>query len=147
MRLMVIVLVVLMVSQGNFINLDGVLWDLTYVKLWLLFFWQDVLFQSQLLILTWSYCPKKRICSFFSDLRSISLSNFLNKVLSRIIHDRIEKVIPKIISPNQSGFVKGRRITENVLLVKEIICDIRIRGKLTNVVIKLDMGKAYDRVD
>ncbi|XP_059310014.1 uncharacterized protein LOC132061173 [Lycium ferocissimum] len=43
-------------------------------------------------------------------------------------------------------FVKGRSIIENVLLTQEIVTDIRKRGKPANVVIKLDMAKAYDRV-
>ncbi|XP_049357633.1 uncharacterized protein LOC125822286 [Solanum verrucosum] len=61
--------------------------------------------------------------------------------------DGLEGILPKLISPNQSGFVKGRNITENVLLAQEIISEIRKRGKPANVVIKLDMAKAYDRVD
>lgn len=35
---------------------------------------------------------------------------------------------------------------ENVLLVQEIVHDIRIRAKPANVIIKLDMTKAYDRL-
>ncbi|XP_015161833.1 uncharacterized protein [Solanum tuberosum] len=41
----------------------------------------------------------------------------------------------------------GRNISENVLLAQEIIGDIGKRGKPANVVIKLDMAKAYDRVN
>ncbi|XP_060210567.1 uncharacterized protein LOC132637503 [Lycium barbarum] len=44
------------------------------------------------------------------------------------------------------GFVKGRNIAENVLLAQEIIRDINLRAKHTNMVIKLDMAKAYDRL-
>lgn len=51
------------------------------------------------------------------------------------------------MSLNQWEFVKGRDILENVLLAQEIISDIRKRGKPTNVVIKMDMAKAYDIVD
>lgn len=79
-------------------------------------------------------------------MRPISLSNFIHKVMSRIIHDKLEKFLPSIISPNQSGFVQGRSIIENVLLTQEIVTDISKRGKPANVVIKLDMAKAYDRV-
>ncbi|XP_075101813.1 uncharacterized protein LOC142177241 [Nicotiana tabacum] len=43
-------------------------------------------------------------------------------------------------------FVKARSIFENILLTQEIVTDIRLRGKPANVVIKLDMAKAYDRV-
>lgn len=42
--------------------------------------------------------------------------------------------------------MKGRNIAENVLLVQEIVRDIGKRNKLHNVVVKLDMAKAYDRV-
>lgn len=42
--------------------------------------------------------------------------------------------------------MKGRSIVENVLLTQEIITDIRLRTKAgPNVIIKLDMTKAYDR--
>ncbi|XP_059306396.1 uncharacterized protein LOC132057813 [Lycium ferocissimum] len=76
----------------------------------------------------------------------ISLSNFVNKVTSRVLHGRLERLMPRLISPNQSGFVKGRSIFENILLTQEIVLDIRLREKPANVVIKLDMAKAYDRV-
>ncbi|XP_075095490.1 uncharacterized protein LOC142173745 [Nicotiana tabacum] len=90
--------------------------------------------------------PKKPRVETFSDLRPISLSNFINKVLSRVLHDRLEIFLPSLIAPNQSGFVKGRSIFENILLTQEIVTDIRLKGKPANVVIKLDMAKAYDRV-
>ncbi|XP_019229533.1 PREDICTED: uncharacterized protein LOC109210559 [Nicotiana attenuata] len=89
--------------------------------------------------------PKKKEVSTFSDLRPISLSNFINKIFSRIIHERLVDLLPKIISEEQAGFVKGRSIVENVLLTQEIITDIRLRTRAgPNVVIKLDMTKAYD---
>lgn len=65
--------------------------------------------------------------------------------MSRIMHDRVANLLPRLISPNQSDFVKGRIIVENVLLTQELIHDIRRRGKPSNVVLKLDMTKSYDR--
>lgn len=41
--------------------------------------------------------------------------------------------------------MKGRSITENVVLAQDII-DTKIRNKLHNVGVKLDMAKEYDRV-
>lgn len=52
----------------------------------------------------------------------------------------LKGVLPSLISRDQSRFVKGKSITENVL-AQEIISDIRIRGKLSNMVIKIDMAK------
>nr|XP_009604169.1 uncharacterized protein LOC104099012 [Nicotiana tomentosiformis] len=62
------------------------------------------------------------------------------------MHDKLEKILPSLISTSQSGFVKGRSIFENILLTQEIVSDIRLRGKPANVVIKHDMAKTYDRV-
>lgn len=54
--------------------------------------------------------PKMPRVQTFSDLRPISLSNFINKVLSMVLHDWLERFLPSLISPNQVGFVKGRSI-------------------------------------
>lgn len=83
--------------------------------------------------------PKKNDIHSFSDLRPINLSNFVNQVISRVVHYRLEKFLPRLISANQSGFVKGRSIIENVLLTQEIASDITKRGKPANIIIKLDM--------
>ena len=99
--------------------------------------------------------PKKKEVQTFSDMRPISLSNFVNKVISRVVHERMVHLLPDLISQNQAGFVRGRSIVENILLTQEIITDIRLRtnkGKkngnviVPNVVMKLDMTKAYDRL-
>ncbi|XP_059294448.1 uncharacterized protein LOC132047418 [Lycium ferocissimum] len=79
-------------------------------------------------------------------LRPINLSNFINKIISRLLHDKLEVILPSLISPNQSGFVKGRNIIENVLLTQELLANIRKRGKHANVIVKLDMANAYDRL-
>lgn len=58
----------------------------------------------------------KKEVTTFSDLRTISLSNFTNKIISRVIHKRLVGLLPSLISEEQAGFVKGRSIVENVLL-------------------------------
>lgn len=80
-------------------------------------------------------------------MRPISLSNFINKVFSRFIHERLVGLLPNLISDEQAGFVKGRSIVENVILIQKIITDIRLRIKTRpNIVIKIDMTEAYDRL-
>ncbi|XP_060196264.1 uncharacterized protein LOC132637519 [Lycium barbarum] len=62
--------------------------------------------------------------------------------------DEVKNVVFNLSGSSASGldgFVLGRSIIENVLLAEEIVTDIRKRGKPANVVIKLDMAKAYDR--
>ncbi|XP_060200321.1 uncharacterized protein LOC132628563 [Lycium barbarum] len=70
----------------------------------------------------------------------------LPKFITHTNLNKLENVLPSLVSANQSGFVKGRCIIENVLLTQEVVSDIRLRGKPANVVLKLDMAKAYDRV-
>ncbi|XP_071939020.1 uncharacterized protein [Coffea arabica] len=90
--------------------------------------------------------PKNPNPQEFSHYRPISLCNFFNKLLSRILADRVASLLPKIISPQQTGFVKGRNITENFLLAQEVVSGIGKKTRGGNVVMKLDMSKAYDRV-
>ncbi|KAK6782011.1 hypothetical protein RDI58_019807 [Solanum bulbocastanum] len=90
--------------------------------------------------------PKIEQPNRFKDLRPISLSNFSNKIISKILSLRLADVIPLLISDNQSSFVRERNITENIMLAQEITHGIKKPKLGDNVVIKLDMTKAYDRV-
>lgn len=60
----------------------------------------------------------------------------------------LKEVFPEIISPNQSAFVKGCQISDNILIVHKMLLFLN-RDKSNNhhMVIKLDMSKAYDRVE
>lgn len=84
--------------------------------------------------------------SCFSDYRPISLTNFLNKVISKILASRLEAFLPKLISKDQSGVVKGRLIPDNILLSEELLCSINKKTRGSNIALKLDMAKAFDKV-
>ncbi|XP_055824484.1 uncharacterized protein LOC129893019 [Solanum dulcamara] len=90
--------------------------------------------------------PKVSHPNKLSEFRPISLSNFTNKIISKLLCLRLAPTLPTLISPNQSGFVKNRSISENIMLAQEIIHQIKKPNVGGNVVIKLDMAKAYDRV-
>ena len=51
-----------------------------------------------------------------------------------------------MISQNQCGFVKGRQISDNILLAEELMTSINKKVRGSNAVLKLDMAKAFDRV-
>lgn len=89
---------------------------------------------------------KKDNVQSFSNLRPISLSKFVNKIQSKIVHFRLVSILPRLISPNRLGFVKESNIIENVLLTQELIVNIGQRRHPSNVVMKLDMANTYDRV-
>lgn len=81
-----------------------------------------------------------------SEYRPIGLSNYVNKVISKLLCIKYSPILPDLISINQSGFFNERNISENIMLALEIIHQIKKPNIGSNVVIKLDMTKAYDKV-
>jgi len=65
--------------------------------------------------------PKKnKDKTILENLRPISLLNFDYKILTKVLANRLEKV-PKIINPDQTGYVKGRYIGENIRLIQDLM--------------------------
>lgn len=91
--------------------------------------------------------PKKSNASTWSDFRPINLCNVLNKIITKLLANRLAKLLLSIITENQSGFVGGRLISDNILLAQELIGRIHQKARGGNIAIKLDMMKAYDRLD
>ena len=83
------------------------------------------------------------------ELRLISLCNVLCKLVAKVLPNRMKNVLCRLISPSQVAFVPGRFITDNILLVSEVLHCLKrhTRGRIGDVALKLDISKAYDRVD
>ncbi|CAM8986786.1 unnamed protein product [Rhodiola kirilowii] len=87
--------------------------------------------------------PKVASATNMSQLRPISLCNFCHKIISRLLSSRLSGLLPRLISEEQVGFVQGRCIHENVCLAHDLAHDLNNKIFGGNVIIKLDMAKAY----
>lgn len=114
-------------------------------KIWL----NTISFPAQLNDTNVVLIPKKENACCLKDLRPIALCNVLYKILAKVLSNRLKILLPNLISENQSAFVPGRSITDNVLVAFEVVHHMRrkSRGSEGEVALKLDISKAYDRVN
>ena len=92
--------------------------------------------------------PKQLGPETVSHFRPISLCNTVYKIVSKILIHRIKPLLPRLISPMQAAFLKGRRGSDNVIIAQELIYSLgNRRGKEGYMVVKIDLEKAYDRLE
>lgn len=89
--------------------------------------------------------PKKEEPIGIGDHRPISLVHSIAKLITKVMANRLAPKFATMIAPNQSAFVRGRRIHDNFLLVHHMTRYLHSQRKPT-LLIKLDITKAFDSI-
>ncbi|XP_057440277.1 uncharacterized protein LOC130732189 [Lotus japonicus] len=93
--------------------------------------------------------PKVKKPLHANQFRPISLCNVIFKIITKTMANRLKLILPDIICEAQSAFVPGRLITDNALVAFECFHFMKKKtsGRNGVLALKLDMSKAYDRVE
>lgn len=95
-----------------------------------------------------SLIPKCQNLEALSNYRPISLCNSVYKIVTKILVARIRLLLNKLISLMQTAFVPGKRGINNVLIAQELFHALdKKKGKMGFMAVKLDLEKAYDRLE
>lgn len=92
--------------------------------------------------------PKINKPKFITQFRPIPLCNVVYKILTKAIANRLKPLMDDLISPYQTSFVPRRNIQHNIIIAKEMIHSMhKMRGTKKFMAIKIDLEKAYDRIN
>lgn len=93
--------------------------------------------------------PKHNNPKNITKYRPISLCNVLHKIVTKLLANRMKEIMPAIISQNHCAFIPGTQISNNILAAYETLhtMKIKLHGNKGYMTIKLDMSKAYDRIE
>jgi hypothetical protein len=84
-------------------------------------------FDAEINLTVISLIPKIASPSKVSEFCLISFCNVFYKIISKTLANRLKGILPTIISANQSAFIPGRLITDNVLVAYETLYSMHTR--------------------
>ena len=91
--------------------------------------------------------PKKDAEPFFiKNWRPLTLLNCDYKIAAKSIANRLKPSLPNLINNDQTGFIKGRFIGENIRLIDSDICYAKEKN-IPGLLLFLDFEKAFDTIE
>jgi hypothetical protein len=91
--------------------------------------------------------PKLKEANHIKQYRPVCLLNidYDYKGITKVLTNRLTPLAKEVIGVNQTGFIKGRNILEGVLILHEVVDELK-RSKGKGLIMKIDFEKAYDKV-
>ena len=91
--------------------------------------------------------PKKgKDRKLLKNWRPISLLNTDYKLITKMLANRIKKVLPYLINEDQTGYIKGRYIGYNIRKMEDCIQFLNVK-KLPGILLSIDFEKAFDSLN
>ncbi|KAK1619627.1 hypothetical protein QYE76_025144 [Lolium multiflorum] len=90
--------------------------------------------------------PKTDLATHPSQFRHISLQNCIMKAITKVLTIRLKKLIHSLVDDDQTGFLFGRRISENIVYAADLVRCCHTR-KASAIVFNIDFKKAFDSVN
>ena len=126
------------------------------------FFWIDI---KEILFSSFQYSLKNKTLSndqrrgilhlipksqkdlrYLSNWRPVSLLQTCYKILTKALAIRLQKILPKIVSSDQVGYISGRYIGENIRTIADLMtCSAKL--KIPGYIVLIDFEKAFDSVE
>lgn len=78
--------------------------------------------------------------------RPVTLLNVDSKIAAKAVAKRLQAVLLNLIHPDQTGFVKGCYIGENIRLISDVL-DLRDKQQIPGVLVALDFRKTFDSLE
>jgi len=76
----------------------------------------------------------------------MALCNVIYKIISKVVANRLKPLLPSLVSEEQSGYVEGRQILDNIIQAHEVVHTLTSK-KQAGILMQLDIAKAYDKVN
>eukprot|EP00253_Pinus_taeda_P024711 PITA_24711 len=93
-----------------------------------------------------SLIPKQDIAQTLDKFRPIALCNVVYKIISKVVANRLKPLLPTLVSGEQSGYVEGRQILDNIIQAQEVVHSLSSKRQ-AGMIMQLDIAKAYDKVN
>eukprot|EP00253_Pinus_taeda_P022587 PITA_22587 len=93
-----------------------------------------------------SLIPKQGSAQTADKYKPIALCNVVYKIISKVVANILKPLLPSLVSEEQSGYVEGRQILNNIIQAHEVVHTLTSKRK-AGMIMQLDIAKAYDKVN